>query len=87
MFGVFDFSFSITGIFFSFLCRFLSLFIVFCRAEEVKLKKYMYLKIIISLGIYHIEIQKDTYIILKILLSKDTKYRFVSLFTSYRIES
>jgi hypothetical protein len=56
MFGVFDFSLSIAGIFFSFLCRFLSLFIAFCRAEEVKLKKYMYLKIIISLDMYHIEI-------------------------------
>jgi hypothetical protein len=44
-----------------------------------KVEKVCILKLLYCWDMYRIEIQKDTDTILKILLSRDTKYRFVSL--------
>jgi hypothetical protein len=92
--GVFDSFLSIASIFFIFFAIFLSLFAFFFLTLWfsdrligcVKLNKrgkveknISILKLLYRWDTYRIEIQKDTNTILKILLSRDTKYRFVSL--------
>jgi hypothetical protein len=81
-------------LFYSALCHFLSLFtfssshtrisdhqiecVKSSRRGKVE-KNIRILKLLHCWDTYRIEIQKDTDTVLKILLSRDTKYRFVSL--------
>jgi hypothetical protein len=90
---VFDSSPSIASIFFLFFvifCLFLPFFLTLGFSDRLigcvksnrrgKVEKNIcILKLLYHWDTYRIEIQKDTDTILKILLSRDTKYRFVFL--------